>query len=132
MRKYKFYRKYELTQAERESTYWYAMRYNELKREQKLTEDTLKAIPMERDPKGNLSDSETEKAAIDAGDIKSKISLIERTAKDASGDLYKWILYAVTTRGAGYEVMKTKDIPCGKNTFYEARRKFYYLLAKRL
>ena len=134
MRKYKFYRKYDLTRAERENAYWYAMRYNELKAEYKILLDTSKGISYSDMPHGSLNvSSPVEEAAIRAEEISSKITLIEETAREAAKDLYKYVLFAVTNRGRGYEYLKNQmNIPCGKNTFYEARRKFYYMLAKKI
>lgn len=134
MRKYKFYRKYDMTRAEKENAYWYAMRYNDMKAERKVLMDTARAIQYSDMPRGSLNtNSPVEEAAIRVAEISDKIDLIEQTARDSGGDLYKWLLYAVTNRGRGYEYLKSKmNIPCGKNAYYEARRKFYYYLSKKI
>lgn len=54
-----------------------------------------------------------------------KIMMIEESAKEASPELYKYILQSVT-QGTPYEYM---DAPCGRNQFYNAKRKFFYRLS---
>ena len=59
-----------------------------------------------------------------------KIEMVERCAKEASPELAKYILSYVT-EGYGYSVLKVRDnIPCGKDMFYDAARKFFWLLSK--
>lgn len=59
--------------------------------------------------------------------------MIEESAKQADHQLYKYILKAVTEEGITYKYLKTvMNIPAGRNYFYEKRRKFYYILSKKL
>lgn len=59
-----------------------------------------------------------EQAAMAAGRLKSGYSI------------YPSLLRAVTTRGGVQSAMADTDTrpPCGKNEFYEARRKFFWIL----
>lgn len=59
-----------------------------------------------------------EQAAMAAGRLKSGYSI------------YPSLLRAVTTRGGVQAAMTDTDTrpPCGKNEFYEARRKFFWIL----
>lgn len=59
-----------------------------------------------------------------------RMEMIERCAQDASPLLSKYIMnYA--TKGDGYSVLKIRDnIPCGKDTFYDIVRKFFWLLSR--
>lgn len=59
-----------------------------------------------------------EQAAMAAGRLKSGYSI------------YTSLLRAVTTRGGVQAAMTDTDTrpPCGKNEFYEARRKFFWIL----
>ena len=74
--------------------------------------------------KGGKSDSTAQKAqrAIVLGE---KIKLIEQTAIEAGGDVYSWLLKAVTT-GTSWEEISP---PCYEKKFRKLRRKFYYLLS---
>ena len=47
--------------------------------------------------------------------------------------IYPWILEGVTTDYATYRYLRdSKKIPCGKKMYYERRRKFYYLMSKKI
>ena len=58
---------------------------------------------------------------------------ILQNAGIAEWDLDAWyLLEYVTTEGATFHWMKQKGIPCERTYFYEVRRYFYYLMAKRI
>ena len=75
-------------------------------------------------PKGNYISNPTANKAERAYKLSKNIELIEQTAIEASGELYPWILQAVTA-GLSWEYLRP---PCGINQFYETRRRFFYLL----
>lgn len=133
-RKYSFYAKYEMSKEERESAYWYALRYNKWKSEYKALADTARAIQYSDMPKGGLSiESPVERAAIRREELQSKIKLIEQTALEASSDLYRYLLFAVTNKRTSFTYLKNvMNIPCDKDTYYEARRRFYYKLSQHI
>lgn len=55
-----------------------------------------------------------------------EIRMIEEAAMEADKELYPYILRAVTM-GIPYEYL---EVPAGRRKFYEARRKFFYILSK--
>ena len=56
--------------------------------------------------------------------------LIEEAADEASPALARFILIGVT-EGLSYEHLKARlEIPCGKDMYYEAYRRFFYILDK--
>ena len=60
-----------------------------------------------------------------------KIRLVEECSRLAAEDLACYILKAVT-EGASYVQLRMMDeIPCGRSTFYELYRRFYYILSVR-
>lgn len=60
----------------------------------------------------------------------TKIEMVEKCAKEASPDLYKYIM-SYTTKGDAYSVLKMRDhIPCCKDVFYDVVRRFFWLLSK--
>lgn len=68
--------------------------------------------------------------AIKKARYSSKIDLIEKIAIEADPYLYVYILKAVT-EGLSYTYLKTKmNIPCGRDTYYDRYRKFFWLLSK--
>ncbi len=73
----------------------------------------------------------TEKAAERCAAIGEKMSLIEDTAKEAGGDISKWLLIGVTTMRS-YEYLSLKmGMPLCRSSYYERYRKYFYLLAQK-
>ena len=61
------------------------------------------------------------------------VDLVERCAMEADPDLFKWIMWGVTNEDVTFNTLKAlKGIPCERDTYYDRRRKFYYLLSKKL
>ena len=60
----------------------------------------------------------------------NKIEMVEKCAKEASAELYEYIMkYA--TKGDAYSVLHMRDhIPCGKDLFYDVVRRFFWLLSR--
>lgn len=58
------------------------------------------------------------------------IKLLEETAYRTDESLCNYILLSVT-EGVKYETLKARlNIPCGRDMFYDRRRKFFWLLDK--
>ena len=65
--------------------------------------------------------------------ILNKMRPVEEAAMEADGDLWKYILLGVTNEDVTYNSLRVlKGIPCGKNAYYEMRRRFYWILAHKL
>ena len=82
----------------------------------------------------NCSDS-TADAAMEAAEIARKIKKIEDAAMEAVGkekELYPYLLYYVTTEYCTFQTMKARGIPCERSYFYEMRRRFYSIIARRI
>ncbi len=59
-----------------------------------------------------------------------RIELVEAVAKQASPDLWRYILKGVTT-GISYDCFKARlEIPCCKDIYYDLYRRFFWLLDK--
>lgn len=70
----------------------------------------------------------TAKCAEQAAYYLARMELVENAAKETSATLSKYIFLSVT-RGLNYDYLKTRlDIPCDKDTYYELRRRFFWLL----
>lgn len=126
--------KYALDKHELLSAIHYALRYRKWKDEYKTLADTSKAISYEGDrvqTSGGYDPTET--AGMRMAELSGKIALIEQTAKETDPDLYEWILQGVTEDWATYKYLSTiKGIPCGKDVYFNRRRKFYYLLTRKI
>lgn len=65
--------------------------------------------------------------------LERKCELVEQTAIAAAAEynIHGQLLKAVT-RGLSYNYLKMRmDIPCGKDLYYEIRKKFYWILDTR-
>ena len=133
VRKNTYTGKYNLTKNEFLSAYYYAMRYHEWKDKYDSLADNLGAIGYDGLPKGNTLGNPTEKIGSMMVDIKAKVDKIEQTVMETDKSLYQYILKAVTNEGITYNYLQTvMNIPCSRGTFYDRRRKFYYLLSQKI
>ena len=57
------------------------------------------------------------------------MEIVEKACKNAGEEIYMWLLLGVT-EGLPFYNLELKGIPCGKDMYYDRRRKFYYLMAK--
>ena len=94
----------------------------------------MKCIEISDVPKGSGgTGNATEDLAIRRAMLSKNCELVEQTCIEADADIYQWMLKAVTNEGIGYTYLKERmDIPCSRNTYYERRRKFYWLLSKKI
>ena len=77
--------------------------------------------------------SATEQLAIKRTELEQKCKIIEQTAIETDAELYQWILEGVTSDYATYRYLRdAKGMPCCKNVYYEQRRRFYWLLSKKI
>ena len=126
--------KYTLSKSEYLSAKYYALRYKEWKTEMDLATDTNRAITYDGDiVQGSGTGNPTEQLAIRRAELEHKIRNIVDTAKEADPTMSKYILLYVTEEDMTFEKLKRiSGIPCEKNLFYRIRRKYYYLLAKKI
>lgn len=110
-------------------------RYRELKyfcRQYREKQSLLRSIteigspPLSGGGSGKLSDK-TASTAIRRAELQRDLELIEQTAIEADAEIYTYILSNVAD-GVPLEYL---GIPVGRRKFYEARRKFFYLLSKK-
>ena len=81
-------------------------------------------------PTGNLPGDPTGDIAVRKVRCLEKIDLVEKAAKDADEYLWTYILKAVTEE-LSYTYLRTKmNIPCGRDTYYDRYRKFFWLLSE--
>lgn len=68
-------------------------------------------------------------------ELESKIMNVEnavRMATEKEPAMYEYLLEYVTTEGSSFQWMKSKGIPCERTYFYEIRRYFYWIMAKKI
>lgn len=116
--------KYNISKAKYRELLYFCMQYKEW---QDSIDYGMKGMVNDGQPHGSSTGNPTEAQAIKNGQILEKCSLIENTARDADIRIWRYILQNVT-EGTPYEYL---EVPVGRRQFYEARKKFFYLLAER-
>lgn len=116
-----------ISEAESRLAYAYALMYNEWKAEYSALDGLT-----QKDSEDGMGLFSTESIGIRREILSRKMELIDQTLIDTDPTLYKWLKMAVTNKGVTYDVMLARGIPCSVNTFCDTRRKFYYLLSKKI
>lgn len=92
-------------------------------------------IKMETVKLGTMHGSEpsdpTARLAESRVDLQRAIALVEQAATDASSELKHYLLLAVTEGIPFATLQAIHQIPCGKDMYYDAYRKFFWLLSQR-
>ena len=79
-------------------------------------------------PHGSGTGDPTAEKAEKAQKWIQDIELIEEVAKEVDPTIYQSLIANVTNEHMPFEFL---SVPCGRRQFYEARRKFFYLLDKK-
>ena len=126
-------KKYEISKHRFWELYHYCMQYNEWKDELKYKNDTVKSIGITDMPLNRNTSDATAKLAERRVELQRKCELIEQTAIEADPDICQYIIKSVTNDYVSYKYLKqVMNIPCGKDMFYDRRRKFYYLMSRKV
>lgn len=125
-------RKYEISKHRFYELYHYCLQYKEWKDALRYSTDTVKGVIVSDMPHGSGTGDPTSNLAIKRAILSDRCKVIEDTAKEADAELWEYLLKGVTDENASYTYLRqVMNIPCGKNYYYEKRRKFYYLLSKK-
>lgn len=115
----------------RELYYW-CLQYNEWKDELRYKTDTVRSIEITDMPTAHNGSDATQQLAIRRVQLARNCELIEQTALETDPDIYQYLLKAVTDENVSYRYLEMiMGIPCSRNTYYDRRRKFYWLLSQR-
>lgn len=91
----------------------------------------LNAVRMDEQAAGAAGDPTFTRAARRL-ELREKMDEIKRAAAAADRQLAKYILLAVTKEGASYQFLRNiHGMPCGRNVFYDRRRKFYWIMDRK-
>lgn len=115
---------YEISKHRYRELYNFCLQYPEWL-EQKRDCYSLSTRPLTGMPNGSGVSDPTAAKAEKAYRLGKNIELVEQTAIEACGTLYPYILTAAT-EGMNWELLQP---PCGRRQFYEARRRFFFLLS---
>lgn len=124
--------KYHVAKEDYITAIHWSLRYPDWIKELRNLPDTSKAIDYSQDKVQTSNDYDsTMETAIRREELSKKIELLQATVKEASEDLYEWLLKSVTL-GLNYWQLQQLGMPATKNDFYDKRQKYYYLLSKRI
>ena len=109
----------------------FCMQYREWKRE-------LASIPeisgqgFDAVAKGKTPSSPTEAIALRRTDLEQRCRIVETAAEEAGPGISEYLLRAVTEEFCGSQYLRERcGMPCGRNYFYNSRRRFFALLNSR-
>lgn len=126
-------RRYDISKHRFYELYHYCLQYKEWKDELKFTTDSVKGVIITDMPHGSGTGDPTSNLAIRRAELFGRCKTIEETAKEADAELWEYLLKGITDENASYTYLRqVMNIPCGKNYYYEKRRKFYYLLSRKV
>ena len=124
--------RYHLPKEEFLTVLHFSQQYPNWEQELRTTPDTSKAITYDGEKVqtsgGYDACSET---AMRRYEVERKKKLIEDTVREAAPEIYEYLLLGVAY-GVPFWKLQEKGIPCEKTMYYERRKKFYYLLAKKI
>lgn len=124
-------KKYNISNYRFRELYYFCLQYNDWVKE--VRENRLLSSIEQGEVRGSSIGRPTESSGIRNAELTRRIELIEQTAIEADQGIYQYILLAVTNEGYTFNYLKMmKEMPCEKDKFYHGRRRFYYLLAKKL
>ena len=113
----------------------YSLRYNEWKEELRNEQAHLPSQRTDVEHRDTERANPTEHLGQRRAELLTKIELIEDTVMEAVGGqeaMYPYLLKYVTEEKTTYNQMVALGMPYGSTLFYEKRRKFYYLLSKKI
>lgn len=124
--------KYNISKYRFRELYYFCLQYDEWKRELESNVHTVKSIQISDMPSSHNYRDQTADLAERRVSLQRKCELIEQTAIEADPDIYQYIIEGVTKDYATFRYLSLKGMPCSQNTYYNKRRKFYYLLSKKI
>lgn len=102
--------------------------YPDWKNKLKFNTNTVKSVEITDMPITHGNTDATGNLAIDRVCLQQKCELIEKTARQASEELYKFIIKSVCYEVPVTYLQSCEDMHCSRASFYDARRYFFYLL----
>lgn len=95
--------------------------------------DTIKSKHIDGMPYSNtgVTSDLTAELAIKRAAIQEKVDLVEDTAKEADPELWEYIIKSVCYETPFWYIQQIMNVPVNHNSFYGARRYFFYLLDKK-
>lgn len=124
--------KYYITKEDYLTALHWCRRYPQWKRELAEIPITVSSSSFDKPiVSSSPSGSQVENIAMQRVEISEKVMKLENTIALVAPELFRFLLLGVT-RGYTYEQLRKEGIPCGHRQYYEARRRFYYYISKKI
>jgi len=126
-------KKYNISAHRFQELYHFCMQYNEWVVALAVESDTLHSPGITGMPMTHSNSDATSKLALKRAEYQKKKELVEECAQLADKELAKYIILSVTNENYTYPYLeKHTDIPCSRNTFYDRRKKFFWILSNKI
>lgn len=90
----------------------------------------VRSVNLTSSVRGSTPSDPTAKLGERLSYYSKRIKMVEDSAKETDKFMWEYILRGVT-EGLSYTCLRTKyDIPCGKDYYYDAYRRFFWILSK--
>lgn len=125
-------KKYKLSGARFMELYYWTLQYNEWL-EQLAEIQFISGVKYNPAPGGSGTSDTVATTAEKRELLLKNIGIVHAAAREAGGDdMYQALLKGVTTPKSSYVYLRSHGIAtCGERQYYEARRKFYWLVDKK-
>ena len=116
------------------TVYHHCLQYPEWKVEIGILRASLGAGGVNYDgmPHGTGISDPTSSAAMRLADLDMKMQQVKDTVYEVAPEIYQWLLKGVTEDRPFWYLHDMMRMPCEKDMYYDRRRKFYYLMAKKI
>lgn len=131
MAKIRCIQQYNISKHRFGELYNFCLQYSEWKDELKYKTHTVGSPEITDMPKGSSSGDATADLAERRVFLQRKCEQIEQAAMETDIKLSRYILKAVTEDLSFTYLKMVMGIPCSHNTYYDRRRKFFWILAKK-
>ncbi|MBQ2706410.1 MAG: hypothetical protein IJF60_06305 [Agathobacter sp.] len=105
--------------------------YPEWKRELAMKDSAIKSSQLTGMPVARKITDTTGDLAVRRAILQEKCRLIEDVAREASEELYEYIIKSVCYEVTVAHLISYYEMPCGQAAFCDVRRYFFYLLSQR-
>ncbi len=125
-------KKYNIDKHRFMELYYHCLQYQKWKEELRYIDDQVRSVQYGTMRSGSAGGSALERAAIRRRELEEKCEIIEQTTVEADPEIHQYILTGVTQEYATFRYLKHLGMPCERDMYYDRRRKFYYILSKKV
>lgn len=125
--------KYGISQNRYKELSGFCEQYPEWKDELRFNNPTPQSQQIDGMPfsNTNFTSDETANLAIKRAEIREKVEMVENSAKEASQELWEYIIHSACYKKPFWYMRDIMCIPCSERSFFDVRRKFFGILNKK-